>query len=171
MNYSSERLHLNWDARNKNGIIINAQYPNGALFHGDEHKPVLSVDYVAFEYDERGDTNYIEIRTEVAGSAYHESLPLSPQLAAEIKALAESWAQPLGQEGNPSPEQIVEHVQGYIQQILQYTDQFMVSDFPIENRDEFIEYRQMLRDLNHHPDFPEVEIPNPPAPVKKARNV
>lgn len=160
-------LHLNWDSRNLNGIIINEQYPNGALFTGAENKPALSVEYDEFEWDEVDQGhNYISLVTNVNGNTFAERQPIPPLIEEEIRSLATNWVQPLGCEGNPSPEQLRMMADMQVAQALDYTDRFMVADYPIANRDEYIAFRQALRDISKHPDYPNVEWPQMPEVIK-----
>lgn len=165
--------HLNWDNTNLNGIVSSEKYPEGAMFVGAENKPVLSVDYEEFEYSQRGqfrEHNYISVVTHVDGSYYAEKLPISDELEQEILAIIDSWEQPLGSEGNPTDEQIAEHVKFQVASALEQTDRYMVEDYPIANREELIQFRQALRDVNLQPGFPrEVEWPVFPEIIKKER--
>lgn len=160
-------VHLNWDRNNRNGIIVNESYPNGALFTGEEHKPVLSVEYLDFEYTEKGELrqyNYIEVLTVQGALRFSERQPFTPELEAEVLALAEAWQQPLGQEGNPSPEQLEASVKAHRDALLSMSDWTQVPDAPLSEakRAEWREYRQALRDLTEQQDFPDVVLPEAP---------
>ena len=160
-------LHLNWDSRNLNGIIQNDRYPNGALFTGAENKPQLSVEYDEFEWDEVDQgVNHIVLVTRVGDDLYAEKVKIPPVIEAEIRALAEAWVQPEGSEGNPSRDQRREMADMQVAQALEYTDRFMVPDFPIANRDEMIAFRQALRDINKQEGYPDVEWPPMPEVIK-----
>jgi len=91
-------LHLNWDGKQTNGIIFNDSY-KGALYTGAENKPDIVEPYDSFLYTEvfDGQLNYIEL-DEV-------KKVMTPEQEATVVALATTWVQPLGQEGNPTREQ------------------------------------------------------------------
>lgn len=112
-------IHLNYDGKQNNGIIFNDKYPNGALFVGAELKPTLSFEYDSFQYSEVFvDTlNYVEIGNIKRIMADTE--------ATEIKHLAMSWTQQLGQEGNPNPEQLQEMSNNEAKQYLMSTDWYV----------------------------------------------
>jgi hypothetical protein len=95
-------LHLNYDGNQANGIIFNTAYPQGAMYNGVALKPVLSVAYDSFMYTEvfPNQLNYIE----VAGV----KTIMTPEIEAEVQALATAWVQELGAEGNPTLAQAQE---------------------------------------------------------------
>ena len=167
LNLEVSGLHLNYDAVNDNGIIVNSQYPNGALF--TETKPLLPMDYIQFEYTEKGDLrqyNYIEVLVNEDGLQYTERRPIAGDLEAAIKALASAWIQPLGQEGNPSPEQIEAGVRQHRDMLLFQCDWTQMADAPLSaaKKKEWKEYRAALRDITEQPGFPsEVIWPQEPA--------
>lgn len=157
-------LHLNWDSRFNNGIITNARY-NGALFVGEQHKPVLPVEYDSFEWDE-GDpynTNHIVLVHSIAGSSFAEKVAIPSDIEAAIRELAANWVQPSGQEGNPSQEQIKAAVDNEVAMALAHTDKYMMPDYPLSNRDEFIAFRQALREVNLQEGYP-LNVQWPPLP-------
>lgn len=159
-------VHLNWDRNNKNGIIVNGAYPNGALFTGDEHKPVLSVDYLEFEYTEKGELrpfNYIAVETTQGALRFSERIPFTDELEAEVLALANAWVQPEGQEGNPSLEQRTEWAKGdrdhRIEQVRwrieRHRDQLSLGAQPTEPLEPLLLYVQALRDITLQTGFPD----------------
>lgn len=93
-----EKIHLNYDGNQNNGIIFNDKYPNGAMYLGLEFKPNLSFEYDSMQYSEVFDAlDYVELNG--------EKRVMTDEEAAEVKSIAISWVQPLGQEGNPTVEQ------------------------------------------------------------------
>jgi hypothetical protein len=91
-------IHLSYDGKQNNGIIFNLTYQNGALYNGAELKPALSFIFDSFQYSEVFDAlDYVELDGVKRVMTEDEAL--------EVKALALTWIQPLGQEGNPTLEQ------------------------------------------------------------------
>lgn len=91
-------IGLSYDGKRENGIIFNEAYPWGAIYHGAEHKPGLSFSYHSFEcFPEK---NILWLKTSTG-----ERRKISAEEKTEILNLAESWVQPLGQEGNPTEAQ------------------------------------------------------------------
>lgn len=91
-------LHLNYDSKNKNGIIFNDTY-QGCMYRGEEFKPVLS-----FQYQEFGYSEIFDLRAFVVGIDGVKRIMEDNQIL-EIQTVARNWVQPLGQEGNPTVEQ------------------------------------------------------------------
>jgi len=148
------KYHLNWDALQSNGIIFNAAYTNGCFFEGAEYKPSLSFDYSAFQYSEVFDNveNYIL-------TADDTRIIMTSEQEQEIKALAVSWVQPLGQEGNPTDEQKLEEIRFERNDLLKATDHYALADQTLT--DEMRVYRQELRDMTDNMD-----VNNPTYPTK-----
>jgi len=51
--------------------------------------------------------------------------------------------------------------QNYIKSLLSLSDWTQLDDSPAD-KEVWAIYRQQLRDLNHHPDWPNVELPDTP---------
>lgn len=93
------KIHINWDGKQRNGIIFNDKY-DGCMFKGQHLKPILSFNYTDMSYSEVfKNQNYI-----VNNGVKRE---LSDDEKTEIISVAVSWTQELGQEGNPTEEQII----------------------------------------------------------------
>ena len=93
-----EKLHLNYDGKQTNGIIFNDKYPKGALYIGAELKPKLSFIYDSMQYSEVFDNpNYVEVNK--------TKRVMTDKECAEVINMASTWKQALGQEGNPNLEQ------------------------------------------------------------------
>ncbi len=93
-----QKLHLSWDEKQKNGIIINKKYQNGVMYHEDM-KPQIEVEYDTFMYTEVFDMDsYIEL------NGIKRELTINE--IKTIKSLIVNWIQAVGTEGNPSEEQI-----------------------------------------------------------------
>lgn len=60
----------------------------------------------------------------------------------------------------PTEETELEY-QNYIKGLLTLSDWTQLEDSPAD-KEAWAIYRQALRDLNHHPDWPNVELPNKP---------
>lgn len=88
-------MNLNWDASNNSGVIVNTEYPLGALFVG-ERKPVLSFDYIQFIYQETTDTYVLQGLNDLV------MRPMTVEEMDEIKLIGNSWTQLSGEEGNPN---------------------------------------------------------------------
>ena len=91
------KYDLNWDSTNNNGIVQNELYPQGVLF-GADRRPTLSVVYDWFMYYES--TNHFVI--------FRDGIlqEMDSSLRAEVQLIAKSWVQTLGEEGNPTIEQM-----------------------------------------------------------------
>lgn len=93
-----KKYHLNWDNKQKNGIIFNDEYTWGALFVGEEHRPKLSFDYTDFNYGNVSPNhNYY---TDLDGKKHK----MTDEQEQEIDALIRTWKQASGQEGNMNAE-------------------------------------------------------------------
>lgn len=105
-------IHLNYDGKQNNGIIFNTKYTNGALFTGAEYKPTLSFDFDSFQYS--------EVFTDVLDYVEYNGVKkvMTPEQVIEIKAIANVWVQPLGQEGNPNDEQKLNMISAAVQQYI-----------------------------------------------------
>ena len=136
------KLHLNYDGKQNNGIIFNDKYPNGALYVGAEFKPSLSFEYESFQYSEVFEQVQDYVETDGVKSAMTE------EQANEIKAIASEWVQPLGQEGNPTEEQIQEQKNAEARQYLLSTDWYVIrlQETGEEIPQEILDLRQQARD-------------------------
>mgnify|MGYP007066265781 CR=1 FL=1 len=100
-------IHLNYDGKQNNGIVFNDTYPNGAMYIGSEYKPTLSFEFDSFQYSEVFDAlDYVLLDGVKKVMTYEQ--------ATEVVALATSWVQPIGQEGNPNNEQKVRQLESMI---------------------------------------------------------
>lgn len=91
-------MHLNYDGKQKNGIIFNDKYTKGAMYLGAEFKPNTTFSYDSMQYSEVFEgLNYVEL------DGIKRVMTIDEE--SEVKALATTWTQPLGQEGNPTLEQ------------------------------------------------------------------
>lgn len=94
------KLHLNYDGQQENGVIFNSNY-NGAMFHGPELKPDLSFDFISFVY-----TEVFERQGNRVINLDGTERKMTQSEIDEIIPIANDWVQPLGQEGNPTQDQI-----------------------------------------------------------------
>jgi hypothetical protein len=105
-------IHLNYDHKQNNGIIFNTTYPNGAMYVGIQYKPTLSFEYDSFQYSEvfADVLDYVQLG--------NSKTVMTPEQGLEIKAIADVWVQPLGQEGNPNDEQKLQFIKQAVQEYL-----------------------------------------------------
>jgi len=106
-------LHLNYDMKNKNGIIFNDKY-QGAMYRGEEYRPDL-----AFPYEEFGYSEVFDLVNFVVLDGTKRVMTTGQEL--DVQRAAREWVQPLGQEGNPNDEQKLAAIKGAIQAHLDAT--------------------------------------------------
>jgi hypothetical protein len=109
-------VSLNYDSNNKNGVVWNEKYPNGAMFIGEEYKPNLGFEYKQFMYYSFQD------RYDIMDVDSEYFRPMTEDEKSVIKKIAEEWIQPLGQEGNPTEEQKIQSEISKLQMFLSSTD-------------------------------------------------
>ena len=113
------KLHLSYDGNQTNGIIFNDKYTNGALYVGADLKPKLSFEYDSMQFSEVFNVpNYI-IKADI-------KTLMSDQEASEVRKIASTWVQALGQEGNPTPEQKQERKNADARAYLNSTDWYAI---------------------------------------------
>jgi hypothetical protein len=147
------KLHLNFDGNQNNGIIFNEQY-DGCLFSGIEHKPNIGYEYYSFSMSEVFPTtanNFVQLDDSPA--TRH---PLTDDDIVNIKQIATNWVQPLGQEGNPTEEQLIAKARSYRNQLLGQSDWTQLNDVSVATKNEWASYRQLLRDVPQQNDFPHI---------------
>lgn len=156
-----QKLHLNYDGFQDNGIIFNNLYPNGVMFFGAQFKPTLSFEYHSFGYTEVFELqeNYVVD----AGTTFRR--PMTSAEATEIIEVAKNWVQALGQEGNPTQEQKADSIRLERNTKLSDCDWTQLPDSQLSDSEkaDWATYRQSLRDITSQPTFPDSVIwPNNP---------
>ena len=87
-----QKVHLNYGGNQDNGIVFNTAYPWGAMFRGEDRRPVMSFQFDSFQYSEVFETpNTVIVNT--------RPRPMTPAEEAEVKAKAEAWVQLPNEEG------------------------------------------------------------------------
>lgn len=140
-----QKLHLNYDGNQNNGIIFNDKYTRGALFVGTEYKPKLS-----FEYDSMQMSEVFENQDMVMLNGVQRVM--TEEEAQEVKELAIKWVQPLGQEGNPTEEQKQEQKNNEARAYLASTDWYVVrkQETGVDIPQTILDARQEARDSIIH---------------------
>jgi len=151
-----QKLHLNYDGFQDNGVIFNDLYPNGVMFFGSQFKPTLSFEYHSFGY-----TEVFELQENYVvdpGTTFRR--PMTDAEATEIVEIAKNWVQALGQEGNPTDEQKAEFIRYDRNKKLSESDWTQLSDSQLSEIDKasWITYRQALRDITVQEDFPNAVV-------------
>ena len=145
-------LHLNWDGYQNNGVVFNTTY-DGCLFTGELLKPILAFSFHSFNYDKNP-----KVANQVI-TEQEELRLMTPEEEEEVRVLAASWEQELGQEGNPTNEQKLDFIRFQRNDLLRETDHFALTDQTLTP--EMSAYRQALRDMTLN-----VNLDNPIFPVK-----
>jgi hypothetical protein len=112
------KYRLNYDGNELNGVIFNDTYPNGALYTGSDLKPSLSFEYDSFLCDDQH-ADYVVILNGL-------QRPMTTTEKTAVLELAKNWKQPLGQDGNPTADQIQQRKDIDFAFYLQQTDWYVV---------------------------------------------
>ena len=152
------KLHLSFDGNQKNGVIFNGTY-TGCLYTGTDNKPGVGTEYFSFMFTEVFDTPSF-IQTSADPSTRRA---LSDSEVAEAKRVATNWVQPLGQEGNPTEEQVISKIRTHRNSLLSATDWTQLPDVDNEVSAAWVPYRSALRDITDQLGFPhDVQWPGKP---------
>ena len=143
------KYHMSWDKNSASGIIYNAHY-DGVLCKDNKYAPKMSFDYDGFVFSEvHPIENHIYIN--------QEKRPMIKEEEQECLKMAQSWVQPLGQEGNLSPAQLEQLVRNRASGIIQQTESMLShlsGALSEEELEAIIEYREWLQSQIENPVFP-----------------